>query len=333
LRGRRATKEDWIAVVEAAYRPADTEELWLKGVLEAAAPGLDEGFGCFGLFFDAVGKTLISTPIITMGDVPEGLEGMLRTAWAAGSRSIFARMSNPGAISARDLVHGLPGDRALFDRVVQPSRIVDFYGFFATDPSGTGCTLAAPLATVAKSSSRRTACWKRVAAHLAAGLRLMRQSTDVEAVLDDRGRVAHAEEVTKSKAVRNSLREAAVHLTRATSALRRRDPDGALAIWRALVAGRWSLVDHFDRDGRRYFLARRNDPSARGPDLLTRRERQVAGFAALGHSNKLIAYELGLSPSTIAAHLLVAAAKLGVRSRTALIQACAAMPPAKDEDP
>jgi len=55
-------------------------------------------------------------------------------------------------------------------------------------------------------------------------------------------------------------------------------------------------------------------------DGLTLRERQVVGFASLGHSNKLIAYELGLKPSTIATHLSAAAKKLGLRSRLELIQ-------------
>jgi DNA-binding NarL/FixJ family response regulator len=84
------------------------------------------------------------------------------------------------------------------------------------------------------------------------------------------------------------------------------------------VAGRWTLLDHFDRDGRRYLLAHRNDPDAPDPRALTLRERQVVGYVALGQSNKLIAYELGLSASTVGVLLKTAAAKLGARSRTEL---------------
>ena len=43
--------------------------------------------------------------------------------------------------------------------------------------------------------------------------------------------------------------------------------------------------------------------------------------AAMGHSNKLIAYDLGLSPGTVSVLLQRAARKLGVSSRTALIRA------------
>jgi DNA-binding NarL/FixJ family response regulator len=97
-------------------------------------------------------------------------------------------------------------------------------------------------------------------------------------------------------------------------------------MWKALVAGRWTLIDTFEGDGRRYLLAQRNDPEVRhaARAALTKREREVAGYAALGHSNKMIAYELGLSASTVATHLAEAARKLRVRSRSALIQAWSA---------
>jgi DNA-binding NarL/FixJ family response regulator len=94
----------------------------------------------------------------------------------------------------------------------------------------------------------------------------------------------------------------------------------ALEIWRALHEGRWSLVDCFDAGGRRYLVVRKNDPAV-AP--LTEREREIVSLAALGRANKAIGYELGLSESTVATHLESAFAKLGVPSRTALLQAYA----------
>ena len=52
---------------------------------------------------------------------------------------------------------------------------------------------------------------------------------------------------------------------------------------------------------------------------LSRRELQVARAAALGHSDKLIAYELGLAASTVARLLSRARIKLGVKTRLELI--------------
>lgn len=89
------------------------------------------------------------------------------------------------------------------------------------------------------------------------------------------------------------------------------DPQDSVELWRALVSGRWSVVEHFERDGKRYYLAHKNDPQL-APDLaLTERERQVLGYAELGHSDKLIAYSLGLSRSTVATLLARARRKLG----------------------
>ena len=92
---------------------------------------------------------------------------------------------------------------------------------------------------------------------------------------------------------------------------RKTDPEGATDAWNGLVTGRWSLVDRFERDGRRYIVARRNEHHLPDPRALTPRERAVAHLAALGKSNKLIGYELGISASTIAGHLSAAMKKLG----------------------
>src|SRR5262249_19060843 len=86
-------------------------------------------------------------------------------------------------------------------------------------------------------------------------------------------------------------------------------------------AARWTLVDEFDCLGRRYVLARRNDPRVAAPTALTPREQQAVGWARLGHSNKLIAYEMGISASTVRVLLHRAAARLGVRTREELIAA------------
>lgn len=82
-----------------------------------------------------------------------------------------------------------------------------------------------------------------------------------------------------------------------------------------LVAGRWSLVDHFDGDGRRFVVARRNDPDAGDPRGLTQRERQVAEFVGLGRSAKEIAYLFGVSTSAVSNAIARVQVKLGLGSR------------------
>jgi DNA-binding NarL/FixJ family response regulator len=83
---------------------------------------------------------------------------------------------------------------------------------------------------------------------------------------------------------------------------------------RALLGGRWSVLDRFERDGRTYLVAVRTA----GLVELTPRETQVVRLMALGHSNKSIAYELGLAWSTIRVLVHRAARKLHARTRREL---------------
>jgi DNA-binding CsgD family transcriptional regulator len=78
------------------------------------------------------------------------------------------------------------------------------------------------------------------------------------------------------------------------------------------------LVDRFESDGKRFVLAIRNPPQLTDPRALTERERQVAHLVAQGTSNKMIAYSLGISESTVATQLARALRKLGLRRREEL---------------
>ena len=138
--------------------------------------------------------------------------------------------------------------------------------------------------------------------------------------LDPSDRFLHATSAAKEPAAREGLAEAVRRMELARGRLRRADPDEALALWQGLVDGTWSLVDHSDSDGKRYLLARRNEPGMRDPRALARHERAALAFAALGHQNKYISYLLGISVSAVAQNLRTAQRKLGLASRNELIQ-------------
>jgi len=86
---------------------------------------------------------------------------------------------------------------------------------------------------------------------------------------------------------------------------------------------KWTVVKQFEQGGHRYQL--RSQPlEQRGETAsLTEREEEVLTCALDGHSNKSIAYELGVAPSTVGVLLFRAAAKLGVKSRRDLLSAYA----------
>jgi DNA-binding CsgD family transcriptional regulator len=93
----------------------------------------------------------------------------------------------------------------------------------------------------------------------------------------------------------------------------------ALLLWPGLVARRWSLVDRFESDGRRFIVARRNEPRPAGPLALSLRERQVLGHMVQGDSVKLTAYSLGVSPGTVSDVASVLRLKLGIRTFADLV--------------
>jgi DNA-binding NarL/FixJ family response regulator len=83
---------------------------------------------------------------------------------------------------------------------------------------------------------------------------------------------------------------------------------------RLLAAGGWTLVDHFDADGHRYLIVRREGGSA----ALDPEEQLLLRRRAQGDALKEIAIDLGVSISAVSRRLAAAMRKLGIRSHTDL---------------
>jgi len=134
-----------------------------------------------------------------------------------------------------------------------------------------------------------------------------------------KGRCTTGQGQAVEKDSRENLREAVRCIEQARTQAGRSEPDDALDNWEALVDGRWSLVDRFDHDGKRYIIAVLNDPAH--PDLrgLTAGERQVAEFVGLGRSTKQISYALGVSNSAVTNSTSRIQEKLGLSSHVELV--------------
>jgi DNA-binding CsgD family transcriptional regulator len=316
----------WVLdVVEAAYRTRTSLSSWLDGVFEAARPALEADMGFTGSTFAWRDGELTFGAMVHAGDLPPIVRDIfLRGAdhLSAEERAI-AHGPRPRALESMDsLMRKAIGDRGFGDGAsfegLRQAGVSDMVAAYGLDPSGHGYVLTSPRRRRAELSKVDLARWTRLRAHLLAGLRLHTRAGTTEAVLDPGGKVLHAEQPAKGPSARAALREAAVRMDRARTRSGRQAPDAALDAWEGLVSGRWSLVDSFDRDGRRFLVARRNDPALCQPRPLSRRERQVLAYAALGRSNKEIAYELGLAPSTVSTYLTSAMQRLGLSCRAVL---------------
>ena len=138
--------------------------------------------------------------------------------------------------------------------------------------------------------ARTAAAWRKVLLHLGTALRMRQRLGAREALLTPSGGLEDASEAAATPSARRALVEAVEGIERARSRSMRGEPERALALWRGLVNGRWSLVDHFERGGRRYIAAYENRPGLRDPRALGPFERACVHYATRGTSARDIAY-------------------------------------------
>ena len=93
-------------------------------------------------------------------------------------------------------------------------------------------------------------------------------------------------------------------------------PPSARGSWVELFSGRYQIVDWYDRDGRRYVVARRATHGERA--CLTSRQERTLALRASGQALKVIALELGVSLSTASRDLEAALKLLGLTSEAEL---------------
>jgi DNA-binding NarL/FixJ family response regulator len=90
--------------------------------------------------------------------------------------------------------------------------------------------------------------------------------------------------------------------------------------WRQLLDGGWSVVERFDRNRRRFWIARENSPAEASARCLNRLERSVVSYLVGGVSQKRIAVELRIAESTVSKHAATARSKLGLKTCAELIE-------------
>jgi hypothetical protein len=294
-------RADPIGLVEAGYDDLPDED-WAPNVLDAAlclVPALVVGGagGGAGVFEIDAARPQAAASIPLASSLPADFALPSLSAGKVGTRSeLRAALAEP------------PGELP-----TAPPEPDTFY-WVAIDAEGKGLAVAALLATPVRLERAVKLRWMLLGAHLAAAARLRRRRNMPpidECVLSVAGRIEHAEGEAKDVRICERLRAAAFARDKARTRAVRADVAEALALWRPLVGGRWSLVDRYERGGRRCVVARRNEPDPETPRELSPRERQVYAHLAQGDAMKLASYALGIDASTVSVIVRNIAQKLG----------------------
>ncbi|HVY30468.1 MAG TPA: helix-turn-helix transcriptional regulator [Polyangiaceae bacterium] len=314
---------NWLDVIDAAYRTDGPDEAWLESVMGAALPMMSRGLGAVGVLYDASQDgVFVAQHFATAGFpwpvTPELCRELLETgdSGAPYVQELFGQVQC-GLVSAT-FSRCFPKLLAF----TADKGAADIVAINGTDPTLRGCILTANVPDSTPIDPATQLFWSRLSAHLAAAYRLRRRLRQAgvdlidsaDAILTPDARLQHANESAQQREVRELLSETVRAQERLRVKKRQQDPT-AVGEWKALVDARWSLVNHVDSDGKRTIMAQRNQSVQAGGLGLSRREEQVLACAALGHSNKLIAYELGLAHSTVRVLLARASSKLGARGR------------------
>ena len=162
----------------------------------------------------------------------------------------------------------------------------------------------------------------RLSAHLSSAIRLRRKLVSPvppleEAVLSPSGQVAFAS--GDARDALDALRRAVIDRDRARTRAERSDYQESALLWQGLVSGRWTLIDRFEENDKRFVVALRNENTPREQRLLTPQEELVAQLASRGDQDKDIAYALGIAPATVQTHLKSVLRKFGRSKRIDLL--------------
>jgi DNA-binding CsgD family transcriptional regulator len=318
---------NWLDLIDAAYRMDRDDGEWLSSVMAAAAPMLSRNLGTVGVLYDASEAGVFLPQHLAIVDMPPEINpDLVRETLEVSEegapfvQKLFGQVQC--ALVSKTFARCFP---KLLPYTTEKRASPDILAVNGTDPTLRGCILTANSPD--HSLDRGTQLfWSRLATHVAAAYRLRRRLRgradqlveSAEAVLTPDARLLHASELAQGPQVRELLSNTVRVQERLRIKKHREDPE-AVGDWKGLVDARWSLVEHVDTDGKRMIVAQPNESASKTQPELSPREREVLAYAVLGHSNKVIAYELGLAHSTVRVLLARASSKLGAHGRKATL--------------
>jgi DNA-binding NarL/FixJ family response regulator len=316
-----------MGMLDALYAIQQPSDSWVAGVLDAAARFLSHDASAGVVRYDIsqgqLGPTFVASTGVSEEWRQVGIEMHRDPQMVSDIARGYASVVSAGA---REMLLGSAIGFEGYRATMQACGVGDQWVINGRTDSGK----SAALYLFGRSELQFTATQRQMltalAAHVGSAYRLHRSVSQqgsalrVEAMIGPHGQLEHATAATQGLAARRRLAEAVSLRIWARERAPSEAPEKALRALKALVNATWTLVDWADADGKRYVLACRNLATEQKTARFSRRERQVAMLAKEGHSNKVIAYELGLAHSTVRVLLARAAVKLGVESRSELVR-------------
>ncbi|CAN5279969.1 hypothetical protein BH09MYX1_BH09MYX1_45350 [soil metagenome] len=305
--------------LQSVYSLTSSREAWLHGMARAADATLGHHGGAMAAVFDARDPTQVKcVEVASSSGAP--YESILDHAfrgigpeYVTPALGMMAMAGTPSSSGGKDQ----PGIVEYMAKV----GARDLLTLIASDPSGLGVMINVHLQSQIVMDRRLSATFAHLAMHVASASRLREsEASDDVAVFRHDGTLVHAEsDVRESEAIA-PLRDVVRALTRMQT---HRGGAATLAKLTSRVEAQWTVVARFNDETDAFVVARRNAaPVGAVPDMekLTPREREVVSFLARGHSQKSIAYELGIAPSTVRVLIARARATLGMKDTPELLR-------------
>ena len=273
---------------------------WLKRVCQALVETAELPRGALARWYQLQDDSLLVHAYAATEDFPFDIHALDEHIESEGLFKEFVRASRrlPQVTTLQRLASEERGGvlgRVISDFLAQHG-LRDMLILTAPDGRGGVITVCAPFPDVVALDDEMRRRWGWVSVHLSAAKRIRNWGVPLRDEVVGIGE----EDVALP-----TLREHSV-------------PSDKDELWRKLVDGTWTFKMTFTSAGRRLLIAAQREE---GPVPLSEREREVTGLAAMGHSNKIIAYQLDLTQSTVSSHLRNAMSKLGLASRIELVQA------------
>ena len=320
--GTESCLETALPQIEAvAYAHDLPERTWLAQLGSAIRPILDkDGLGIASGFYECPDPCSLHPTLIISEGASDEMVAVIKRGVATMSPAYVAATFLGNGIGPGSYYRGWDTIQPVRDRSLQRLGLMDTSAIRFADLDGRGLWFGSFRKHFFHPKSSEWRALVRVRRIVGTAFRLRQKLAgqplrveEADTALDQHGRVVQHKTGSLDPALREQLGERARRMRprAAPQAQAHADAHGLA----------WLSVEHEAPDGRPYVLAHRLGPSVRrNIALLSGREREVLGRAAVGCSSKVIAFELGLAPSTVRVLLARAATKLGASSREELLR-------------